>query len=110
MDAEVLPFNILKEAHGEAVQADEREHVTPFIYLRPKRYLLGSVVNDVDYANYRLTVDTGEDFELIKLLIENLYPSNPLFNLQDMLNLLLANPEWVTINSHVEQKKLHLFE
>ncbi len=108
MDAEVLPFSVLKEAHDEAVQADEREHVTPFIYLRPKRYRLGSVVNDVDYANYRLTVDTREDFELIKLLIENLYPSNPLFNLQDMLNLLLANPEWVTINSHVEQKKMQL--
>ena len=108
MDTEVLPFSVLKEAHVEAVAAEEREHVTPFVYLRPKRYRLGSVVNDVDYSNYRLTVDTREDFELIKLLIENLYPSNPLFNLQDMLNLLLANPEWVTINAHVEQKKMQL--
>ena len=92
----------------EAVAAEEREHVTLFIYLRPGRYRLGSVVNDVDYSHYRLTVDTREDFELIKLLIEKLYPSNPLFNLQDILNLLLANPEWAAINSHVEQKKLQI--
>ncbi|MGD0622022.1 MAG: glycosyltransferase family protein [Thermacetogeniaceae bacterium] len=108
MDTEVLPFNVLKEAYVEAVAAEEREHVTPFIYLRPGRYRLGSVVNDVDHANYRLTVDTREDFELIKLLIEKLYPSNPLFNLQDILGLLLANPEWAAINSHIEQKKLQI--
>ncbi len=110
MDAEVLPFNILKEAHDEVVHAEEREHVTLFIYLRPKRYRLGYVTNDVDCSSYRLTVDTREDFELIKLIIEKLYPSNPLFNLQDIINLLLANPEWAAINSHVEQKKLSLFE
>jgi len=110
MDAEVLPFNILKEAYAEAVQAEEREHVTPFIYLRPERYRLGSVANEVDYSPYRLTVDTGEDFQLIRLLIEKLYPGNPLFNLQDIMNLLLANPEWVAINSQVEQKKLRLMK
>ena len=58
--------------------------------------------------SYRLTVDTREDLELIKLIIEKLYPSNPLFNLQDIINLLLANPEWAAINSHVEQKKLQI--
>jgi spore coat polysaccharide biosynthesis protein SpsF len=104
MDTEVLPFSVLKEAYAEAIAAEEREHVTPFVYLRPGRYRLGSVVNDVDHSNYRLSVDTRDDFELIKLLIEKLYPSNPLFNLQDILNLLLTNPEWAAINSHVEQK------
>ncbi len=106
MDIEVLPFSVLKEVYAEAVAAAEREHVTLFIYSRPGRYRLGSVVNDVDYSNYRLTVDTREDFELIKLLFEKIYPSKPLFNLQDILNLLLANPEWAAINAHVEQKKL----
>ncbi len=110
MDTEVLPFNILKEAYEEAVHNEEREHVTPFVYLRPKRYRLGSVENEADYSHYRLTVDTREDFELIKLLIEKLYPSNPLFGLQDIINLLLGNPEWAAINSHVEQKKLQIKE
>jgi spore coat polysaccharide biosynthesis protein SpsF len=51
-------------------------------------------------------VDTKEDFELIKLMLETLYPVNPDFRMRDCLELLDSHPEWVAINKDIEQKAL----
>jgi spore coat polysaccharide biosynthesis protein SpsF len=106
MDTEVFPFRVLREAFVEAVEPPEREHVTPFIYLRPRRYRLGNVAFEKNESHHRWTVDTPEDFELIKQIIESLYPVNKKFKLEDMLELLEAHPDWVEINAHIKQKTL----
>lgn len=106
MDTEVFTFQALKESYNEAEEKHEREHVTPFIYLRPNRYSLGSVQYITDKSTYRWTVDTPEDFELIRRIIENLYPSNPHFTLEDTITLLETNPDWLEINRMIEQKEL----
>jgi len=106
MSAEVFPFRLLEEAAREAVDEPEREHVTPFIYLRPKRYRVGQVVYPEDLSGHRWTVDTPEDFELVGRIIEALYPANPAFGLQDILSLLRQHPDWPVINAHIRQKKL----
>lgn len=104
MDTEVFPFRILEEAQLNAVEASEREHVTP--YMREAgRYRLGNVCYDVDQSRHRWTVDQAEDFELIKLILESFYPVNPHFTMGDVLNLLNEHPDWVKINAGVEQKK-----
>jgi len=104
MDVEVFSFSTLKEAYYEALEPQEREHVTPYIYRRPERYSLLNVAHEIDQSNYRLTVDTLEDFSLIKLILENLYLSDKYFNLQDCLNLLENNPDWIKINNFIKQK------
>lgn len=106
MDTEVFPFRVLEEAYREAQALPEREHVTPFIYGSPQRYRLANVAYAEDQSRHRWTVDTPEDFELIERIIGSLYPVNPQFRLADILRLLELNPDWVEINSHVEQKKL----
>jgi spore coat polysaccharide biosynthesis protein SpsF len=104
MDCEVLPFRILEEILIEATDQTDREHVTPFIYRQPQRYHLSNVAYIEDQSHHRWTVDTPEDFELIKRILEAIYPVNPNFTLQDCLALLVAHPEWETINAGVEQK------
>lgn len=106
MDTEVFPFQVLEEAFVEAEHQAEREHVTPFIYRRPERYKLGNCRCQEDLSYHRWTVDTAEDFELIKKIIEALYPINNQFGLTDILDLLMKHPEWVAINAHVKQKEL----
>lgn len=106
MAVEVFPFAALKESHIEAVAQPEREHVTPFIYLRPQRYRIWQMIHDENISHHRWTVDTPEDFELIRRIFEALYPKNPHFDMQDVLALLEEHPDWVEINSHVHQKKL----
>ncbi|RJF98622.1 cytidylyltransferase domain-containing protein [Noviherbaspirillum saxi] len=106
MSVEVFSFRVLEEAYREASAEPEREHVTPFIYLRPERYGIGQLAYPRDLSGHRWTVDTAEDFELIRLIIEALYPGNPEFGLEDIAEKLNENPHWALINAHVVQKKL----
>lgn len=106
MSTEVFPFRALQDAEREACADPEREHVTPFIYLRPERYRIGQVTHSEDLSHLRWTVDTPEDFELVRRMIEALYPQHPEFGLQEMLALLQRHPDWSEINAHIRQKKL----
>lgn len=104
MDTEVFSSRVLEEAFLEATAVPDREHVTPFIYRNPYRYRLGNVEYSEDQSVHRWTVDTPEDFELVRNIITSLYPVNPVFSLEDCITLLKENPEWQKINGHVEQK------
>lgn len=105
MDTEVFSFHCLQESFREAQATAEREHVTPFIYNTPSRFRLANVAYTEDQSKYRLTVDTPEDYELIRRIIEELYPLNNKFTLEDILQLFQKNSDWFLINSHIEQKK-----
>lgn len=106
MDTEVFSFKALSEAYNEAKDESEREHVTPFIYRNTYRYRLANVSYFEDQSKHRWTVDTMEDFQLIKRIIEHLYPINPSFTLEDTLKLLQEHPDWYYLNAHIEQKKI----
>lgn len=108
MDTEIFSFKVLDEAFKQATTQADREHVTPFIYRQPNRYKLGQVNYFENQGDYRWTVDMPEDFELIKKIIENLYPFSPDFTLEDCLSLLFQNPDWNMINKHIEQKLMEI--
>lgn len=55
--------------------------------------------------NYRVTVDTPEDFELVSKIFEILLRGRKDFDVYDICKLLDARPDLVAINSHIEQKK-----
>lgn len=104
MAVEVFSAAALQQAHTEATQPAEREHVTPFIYWHPERYRLRNVESPVNLSHHRWTVDTPEDYELVRRLFETLHPINPEFTQADILTLLDAHPDWMTLNQHVQQK------
>ena len=100
---EVFSRQALDQAHREAKLAAEREHVTPYIYWRPDQFRIRSINHSPDLSHHRWTVDTPEDFELISKIFSALYPSNPQFNMQQVLQLLEDHPDWMAINSHIDQ-------
>lgn len=106
LDVEVFSRNALEQADQESSSLHEREHVTLYLYSHPEKFRLKNVIHSPDLSNYRLTVDTPQDFELIKLMLETLYPQNPYFNLNDMIKQLKLHPEWKNINSFIQQKKV----
>ena len=76
IDCECFKFSALERAYNEATLKSEREHVTPYIKKHSTEkggtlFKSLNVTNDKDYSSYRITVDTQEDFELIKNLIIN---------------------------------------
>ena len=104
MAVEVFSAAALAQAHAEATQAAEREHVTPFLYWHPERYRLRNVASPVDLSHHRWTVDTPEDYALVSRLFDHLMPIRPNFTQADVLALLDKHPDWIAINQHIQQK------
>jgi spore coat polysaccharide biosynthesis protein SpsF len=100
---QVFPAKVLAEVAELTDDPADREHVSLYIYEHPERYRLRSVVSDhPESAELRLTVDTPEDYELVKTVFEAL-PDG--FTLQDILELFERRPELKHVNQHVEQRK-----
>lgn len=105
LDVEVFTRRALEEANLNASETSEREHVTPYIYNHPEIYKIAQIKHSTNLSHHRWTVDTPEDYELIKLMIEETAHKHPKFTLKDLVKLHNLHPEWIEINSHVQQKK-----
>ncbi|HEY9900174.1 MAG TPA: glycosyltransferase family protein [Pantanalinema sp.] len=106
LDAEVFSFEALAQAHAEAREPYEREHVTPFLYFHPDRFALNDFRDDADASGHRWTLDTIDDYRLIEALYAALYRPNELFSTREALSYLDRHPQLVQLNAHVEQKKI----
>lgn len=79
MDCECFKFSALEKAWKEATLKSDREHVTPYIW-RNSTMKGGEIFrseclqNGEDWSDIRITVDTPEDFEVIKSILEELGP------------------------------------
>lgn len=106
LDTEVFSFRALQVTYEKARLKSEREHVTAYIYKNPDKFQLKNLSYVRDLSKHRWTVDTKEDFELIKQILESLYTNNQMFTMKDVLCLLDKNPSLFYLNAHIEQKKL----
>lgn len=106
LDVEIFSFESLEKAFYRAIYPEEREHVTVYLYRHPELFRLKHIVHTPSLGYHRWTVDTAEDFTLIRLILEHLYPTHPQFRLNDILNLLFHYPQWIQLNAHIEQKTL----
>lgn len=93
LDVEVFTRQAFLRAERLATSEYEREHVTPAIYSRPELFRLKSVTGSVDLSCHRWTVDTAGDFEFVTWVYEMLYPTNPRFDTDEILDLLRKHPE-----------------
>ena len=95
LDTEVVSFDALARAGREATPADDREHVTTFIWRRPETFKLGSVVSPTDRSDLRLTVDYEPDLALVSKIYRVCHEANPAFDYADILSCLEEHPDWV---------------
>jgi len=104
LDVEVFTKEKLAEAYQKGIQKYEREHVTPYIYNNTNKIVY--VRNVIDYSRYRWTLDTVEDYELIKIIFKNVYTVHKYFTWNEVLDFMQSNPELSIINAQIEQKKI----
>ena len=101
-DVEVFKFSALESAWRNAKKYYEREHTTPYIWDNPSLFKIGNVEweSGLNYSmTHRFTIDYLEDYKFIKRVFEELYPQNPLFSLDNILNLIdKQKPEIKEIN------------
>ena len=101
MDCECFRFSALERAWKEATVKSDREHVTPYIW-RNSTMKGGSLfrseclINGEDWSDIRITVDTPEDFDVIKSIIEELGPDK---NCAEYVQFIKRHKEISDINS-----------
>jgi len=103
-DTEVFSFKALSAAYHKAKDYFEREHVTPYIYQNPGQFSIKSFRSPKNYSHLRLTLDTSEDYQLLKKIYDQLYSRTKLFLFKDIKKLSKKEPELFEINKNVVQK------
>lgn len=103
LDVEVCSFAALERAWHEARQPYEREHVMPYLYDEPGRFRTFLVNTEPDYGHLRWTVDTPEDLEFVRQVVEKLDGQDH-FSWLDVLALLQQYPHLADINADVRHK------
>ena len=99
---EVFSAELLQEAFEKSTEGYEHEHVTPYMYW--KQDSLYRVPHKEDLSHIRITLDTPEDYEVIRLVYEALYQPGNEFTLDEIVDYLKAHPEILAINSMIRQK------
>jgi len=101
-DVEIISMNALESGWKKAKRSLEREHTTPYFWENKDIFRNANITweSGLDYsATHRWTIDYPEDFFFIKKVYDELYPSNPKFGMEDILELLKNKPELMKINS-----------
>jgi spore coat polysaccharide biosynthesis protein SpsF len=103
LDTEVFTMAALEQAWHDAHAAYDREHVTPYFYQHPELFRLVSKRGRTDYSRFRWTLDTVDDFELLRMIYARFGDQND-FSWGDVIKLMEREPELAELNSHVVQK------
>lgn len=88
---EIFTFERLAEAFVHGHEAQQREHVTP--YIRESNANKFYYQSEKNHSGYRLTVDTEEDWSAASRLYEELYKGRHDFYLEDVLPQLHKREE-----------------
>ncbi len=105
LDVEVFSVDALEIANREARAEQEREHVTPFLYLNPQRFVLENITQTHDQSQLRWTLDEPDDWAFFEAVFDKA-PAGEFLNTHQILGLLNRYPELSAINSAVRQKTL----
>ncbi len=99
LDVEVAKMGALEMAWREAALRSEREHVTPFLHKQPQKFRVGHFRSEPDLSAMRWTVDEPADLEFVRAVYDRLWPADPEFGMQDVLDLLQREPQLAQINA-----------
>lgn len=105
-DAEIFTKDALHKVDSLANIQRYREHVTLYMYQHPNEFSISKCILPTRWQtpDYRLTVDTVQDFELIEKIYAGLYADGTYMNIEDIINFIDCNQKLIQINSDIEQK------
>lgn len=105
LDVEIIKFEALQKAWFNAKLKSHREHVTPFIWTNVNNgmFTLNSFLcQKEDYNKLRITVDTKEDYDVIKKLTDK-------FGIDEQwetyINYLQIHPDIKKINNQYKRNE-----
>ncbi|HZX07341.1 glycosyltransferase family protein [Kribbella sp.] len=105
MDFEIFSAARLYDAEQKATLKADREHVTSYLHQnRSGEMRLLNLPWSGGGSQYRLTLDTADDWKLLDALIEDFGAAG--LSCAELVEILDEHPELAALNAHIEQKKL----
>ena len=100
-EVEMFSFDALETAWKNATNSEEREHVTPYIYLNPQKFRINSIKLKNNISHLRWYLDYESDLRFIREII-NKTKNRPIL-INDIVNVLKQYPELLEINKENER-------
>lgn len=106
MDTQVMWLAALRSSAEMTNDRLDREHVSRFICQHPELFSRVHLIAppSLHWPELGLTLDEESDYLLLKNIIEELAPTNPLFGCGDIISYLRERPDLVDLNSKVVRK------
>ncbi len=90
-EVEMFTFDALENAWKNAVKKDEREHVTPYIYLNQKKFKIKIIHQENNLSDLRWSLDYENDLLVIREIIKNI-DGRPIL-MHQIIDFLENNPK-----------------
>lgn len=108
LDCEAFTFDVLEKMEKEAKDSFEREHVTQYVYRNPEMFRIGNVTSETPLSHYRWTIDTINDFEMVKAIYDKRKKdASGILMMDEILAVLQEHPEIALINSEVKRSAMY---
>lgn len=105
-DVKIFSREALEEVHRISQDPADREHVSLYLYEHPEKFTVHTIMAppELHRPQYRICVDTLDDFTAAESIFKALYPKKPDFNAYDIVHYLDTHPEVVALNAAVQQR------
>lgn len=103
LDVEVVTMSALERAWIEAKEPYQREHVMPYLYEKDRGFKIHLINNEIDYGEYRWTVDTQKDLDFVNAITKKADCKMD-FYWEKVLDIINKNPELKRINQDEKHK------
>lgn len=108
LDCEAFTFNLLEIMEKTTRDSFEREHVTQYAYHNPDAIKIGNVVSDQQLSSYRWTIDSPEDYNMVKeIYAKRKKGAKGILLMEEILEILEQNPQIVNINSRILRSTMY---
>ena len=97
-EVEIMSLETLEKTWNEATTLDEKEHVTPYVYLNPDKFKIKILDLEQDLSSYRWSLDYENDVKVIREIIKNIQ-NRPIIT-KDIIEFLKKNPNIVEMNKN----------
>ena len=106
MDVQVFSLSSLHRSYQMTSDPLDLEHVSRYMYKNPHIFTISHLIAppSLFYPKLALTLDEPEDLELIRELITQLYPINPLFDCKSIIDYIRNTYNMKPPNSAVSRK------
>ena len=103
LKALICSISALETAWRDADQPHHREHVLPYVYEDDQDFRVLILNHEPDFGAVRLTVDTPQDLELLRLIYER-FGGRDDFSWYEVLDLFKTEPELAEVNANIRHK------